>query len=78
MAQQTPPAESDVDEIIVTGSPFGVSERAAVIATDVVDEAALALAPAASLGDLLSGRPGMRSCTSQSSPRPPPWATIRG
>jgi iron complex outermembrane receptor protein len=61
MAQQAAPAESDVDEIIVTGSPFGVSERAAVIATDVVDEAALAVAPAASLGDLLSGRPGLRS-----------------
>lgn len=62
MAQQTPaPAEIEVDEIIVTGSPFGVSERAAVIATDVVDEAALAVAPAASLGDLLSGRPGLRS-----------------
>lgn len=62
MAQQTPAsAEIEVDEIIVTGSPFGVSERAAVIATDVVDEAALAVAPAASLGDLLSGRPGLRS-----------------
>lgn len=59
--QQTQAPESEVDEIIVTGSPFGVSERAAVIATDVVDEEALAVAPAASLGDLLSGRPGLRS-----------------
>lgn len=59
--QQTQAPESEVDEIIVTGSPFGVSERAAVIATDVVDEQALAVAPAASLGDLLSGRPGLRS-----------------
>ena len=52
---------TQVDEIIVTGRPFGVSERAQVIATDVIDEEQLSIAPAASLGDLLSGRPGLRS-----------------
>lgn len=51
----------DVDDVVVTASPYGVSQRASVIATDVVDEQALATAPATSLGDLLSERPGLRS-----------------
>ena len=55
----TPPAE--LGDIIVTGAPYGISQRASVIATDVVDEQALATAPATSLGDLLNGRPGIRS-----------------
>lgn len=52
---------SEVDQVIVTGVPFGVTQRATTIATDVLDEQALATAPAASLGDLLNGRPGLRS-----------------
>lgn len=50
-----------VDEVVVTGMPFGVTQRATTIATDVVSQEALATAPAGSLGDLLSGRPGLRS-----------------
>jgi iron complex outermembrane recepter protein len=50
-----------LDEIIVTGAPFGISRRATTIATSVIDEEALAIAPASSIGDLLSGEPGLRS-----------------
>ena len=60
----TPPpaaAATKLDDIVVTGTPYGLSQRAAVIATDVLDEQTLATAPAASLGDLVSGRPGVRS-----------------
>ena len=63
-AQSTPPtanAPTTLDDVVVTGAPYGVSQRAAVIATDVLDEETLATAPAASLGDLLNGRPGVRS-----------------
>ena len=60
-AQSRPPETDQVDDVVVTGTPYGVSQRASVIATDVVDEQALAVAPAQSLGDLLSGQPGLRS-----------------
>jgi len=60
-AQSAPPAPAELGDIIVTGAPYGISQRASVIATDVVDEQTLATAPAASLGDMLSGRPGIRS-----------------
>lgn len=52
---------TQVDDIVVTASPFGVSQRASTIATDVIDEQALATAPAQSLGDMLAGQPGLRS-----------------
>jgi iron complex outermembrane receptor protein len=64
VADQPPPGPgptTTVDEVVVTGMPFGVTQRATTIATDVVSQEALATAPAASLGDLLSGRPGLRS-----------------
>jgi iron complex outermembrane recepter protein len=51
----------ELDEVIVTGAPYGISARATTIATTVIDEATLATAPAASLGDLVAGLPGMRS-----------------
>ena len=57
--QQTQPTE--LEEVIVTGVPFGISQNATTIATSVVDEEALAIAPASSLGDLLNGLPGVRS-----------------
>ncbi|QCQ99996.1 TonB-dependent receptor [Brevundimonas sp. SGAir0440] len=60
-AQSVPQAPTELGDIIVTGAPYGISQRASVIATDVVDEQTLATAPAASLGDMLSGRPGIRS-----------------
>lgn len=60
-AQSTPNPPTELDDIIVTGAPYGISQRASVIATDIMDEQALAIAPAAPLGDLLSGRPGIRS-----------------
>jgi len=60
-AQSAPQAPAELGDIIVTGAPYGISQRASVIATDVVDEQTLATAPAASLGDMLSGRPGIRS-----------------
>lgn len=60
-AQSAPQAPTELGDIIVTGAPYGISQRASVIATDVVDEQTLATAPATSLGDTLSGRPGIRS-----------------
>lgn len=61
-AQSAPDPDADVlDEVVVTASPFGVSQRASNIATDVIDEQALAVAPAQSLGDMLAGQPGLRS-----------------
>jgi len=60
-AAQSRPQVDEVDDVIVTAAPYGVSQRASVIATDVVDEQALAVAPAQSLGDLLSSQPGLRS-----------------
>jgi iron complex outermembrane recepter protein len=61
---QTAPARDPagtLDDVVVTAAPFGVSRNASVIATSVVDEQALAVAPAQSLGDLLASEPGLRS-----------------
>lgn len=52
---------AELDEVIVTGAPYGISARATTIATTVIDEETLAAAPASSLGDLVAGLPGMRS-----------------
>ncbi len=61
-AQSAGPVQDDrLDDIIVTGAPFGISQSASIIATTVVDEEALATAPASTLGDLLAGTPGLRS-----------------
>jgi iron complex outermembrane recepter protein len=63
-AAQSVPAQTqpvELEEVIVTGVPFGISQNATTIATSVVDEDALAVAPASSLGDLLNGLPGVRS-----------------
>ncbi len=60
---QEPPAGqvADLGEVIVTGTPFGVTDRASLLAVEVLDEEALAIAPASTLGDLVSGLPGVRS-----------------
>lgn len=50
-----------LDDIIVTGAPFGISAEASLIAVDVLDQEALSTAPAGTLGDVLSGLPGVRS-----------------
>ena len=60
-AAQSAPRSAELDEVIVTGAPYGISARATTIATTVIDEETLAAAPAASLGDLVAGLPGMRS-----------------
>ncbi|OGN51873.1 MAG: TonB-dependent receptor [Caulobacterales bacterium RIFOXYB1_FULL_67_16] len=61
LAQTAPTPSAELDDIIVTATPFGVTQRATTIATDVLDEQKLAIAPATSLGDLVSGMPGVRS-----------------
>ncbi|MES2860341.1 MAG: TonB-dependent receptor [Pseudomonadota bacterium] len=64
MAQaQTAPAQNadQVEDVIVTGRPFGVTDNASLIAVDVLDEQALAVAPVQTLGDLVAGIPGVRS-----------------
>lgn len=64
-AQTAPPPTTtkpaSVDDVIVTGAPYGISQRATTIATDVIDQQALATSPAVSLGDLVANRPGIRS-----------------
>src|SRR5690606_12962454 len=55
------PPTAQLDDVIVTGAPFGISARASTIAVDVLDEQALLSAPAATLGDALNGMPGVRS-----------------
>lgn len=61
-AQTAPRTQADtLDDVVVTATPYGVSQRASVIATDIVDEQALAVAPAQSLGDMLASQPGLRS-----------------
>lgn len=57
--QSTPAAT--LEDVIVTGAPFGVTDRASLLAVDALDEEDLAVAPAATLGDLVSGMPGVRS-----------------
>lgn len=60
---QTPPPEREANlgEIIVTGTPFGVTDNASLLAVEVLDEDDLAVAPVATLGDLVNGLPGVRS-----------------
>ena len=54
-------ALAQVDDVIVTATPYGVTQRATTIATDVLNDQDLAQAPAVSLGDLVNGLPGVRS-----------------
>ncbi|HEY0598458.1 TonB-dependent receptor domain-containing protein [Brevundimonas sp.] len=60
---QAAPGQQDVrvEDVIVTGTPFGVTDRASLLAVEVLDEEDLAVAPAATLGDLVNGLPGVRS-----------------
>ena len=63
-AGQDPEPEArttQLDDIIVTGAPFGISAEASLIAVDVLDQEALSTAPSGTLGDVLSGLPGVRS-----------------
>ena len=47
-AAQDGPRPTELDEVIVTGAPYGISARATTIATTVIGEEALASAPASS------------------------------
>ncbi len=58
---QTAPRSVELGEVIVTGTPFGVTDRASLLAVEVLDEEYLAVAPASTLGDLVNGLPGVRS-----------------
>ena len=60
-AAQTAQRSAELDEVIVTGTPFGVTDRASLLAVEVLDEEDLAVAPASTLGDLVNGLPGVRS-----------------
>lgn len=60
-AAQSAPRSAELDEVIVTGTPFGVTDRASLLAVEVLDEEDLAVAPASTLGDLVNGLPGVRS-----------------
>jgi iron complex outermembrane recepter protein len=60
-AADTPPDTVRVEDVIITGTPFGVTDRASLLAVEVLDAEQLAVAPAATLGDLVNGLPGVRS-----------------
>ena len=60
-AAQTQPEEDTLEEIIVTGAPYGVTRRATTLAIEVLDETELASAPPSTLGDVLNGLPGVRT-----------------
>ncbi len=57
----TPQATDRVEDVIVTGRPFGVTDNASLLSVAVLDEQALAVAPVQTLGDLVAGLPGVRS-----------------
>ena len=62
-AQQATPQlpATQLSDIVVTAAPYGISADATTIAVDVLDEEALLSAPSATLGDILTGLPGVRS-----------------
>ena len=60
-AAQNAPRAAALDDVIITGTPFGVTDRASLLAVEVLDEEDLAVAPASTLGDLVNGLPGVRS-----------------
>jgi iron complex outermembrane receptor protein len=51
----------EVSEVVVTAAPFPVSIDSATTHIDILDRAKLDTAPAAGLGDMLNGLPGVRS-----------------
>lgn len=55
------PPVAEVEELVITGAPYGATQRATLLAVDVLDEEDLATAPAATLGDVVAGLPGVRS-----------------
>lgn len=62
LAQEARPAPvAEVEELVITGAPYGVTQRATLLAVDVLDEDDLAAAPPATLGDVVAGLPGVRS-----------------
>lgn len=58
---QAPEDTARLEDVIVTGTPFGVTDRASLLAVEVLGAEQLAVAPAATLGDLVNGLPGVRS-----------------
>lgn len=52
---------TEVEEVVITGVPYGVTRRATTLALEVLDEQDLATAPPATLGDVVNGLPGVRS-----------------
>jgi len=54
-------APKEVSEVVVTGAPYVVSMDSTTTSVDVVKRDDLDTAPAAGLGDVLSGLPGVRS-----------------
>jgi iron complex outermembrane receptor protein len=63
LAEEPPAAEAGdhLDDIIVTGAPYGVTRRATTLAIEALDETELATAPPSTLGDVLNGLPGVRT-----------------
>lgn len=60
-ADARPGGERTVSELVVTGAPYVVSIDSTLTNVDVVQRGQLDAAPAAGLGDVLAGLPGVRS-----------------
>lgn len=54
-------APKEVSEVVVTGAPYVVSMDSTTTSVDVIKRDELDTAPAAGIGDVLSGLPGVRS-----------------
>jgi len=50
-----------VSEVVVTAAPYAVSEKSITSSANVLTREQLDVAPAVGLGDILNGRPGVRS-----------------
>lgn len=61
LAEPRDDGTTTVEEVVVTAAPFSVTEQALTANVDVIDSGELLQAPPATLGDLVSGMPGVRS-----------------
>lgn len=60
--QNEPAAQpTEVQEVVITAAPFGVAEDALTVNTETIRRRELDVSPPQTLGDLVSGLPGVRS-----------------
>jgi iron complex outermembrane recepter protein len=61
LAADAPPADNEIEAVVVTGSPYAVSLDSVTTSISVVSRDDLDIAPPVGLGDLLASQPGLRS-----------------